>query len=163
MDCSCQAPLSMQFSRQEHWSGLSLPPSGDLLNPGIEPASLAAQAQYMWHTSLVASRPEGSSWTRGSMESPAWQSRFSTTGPSEVLIFFFFLRKQCSGVTLTLTPAPLHIPGKLVPLNGLESPCAALYFPRTGSPLHWPNLQMLPSSSLPQTPLLLGSRQIWGE
>ena len=34
-----QVPLSMGFSRQECWSGLSFPPPGDLLNPGIEPVS----------------------------------------------------------------------------------------------------------------------------
>ena len=34
-----QAPVSMGFSRQEYWSGLSCPPSGDLPDPGIEPAS----------------------------------------------------------------------------------------------------------------------------
>ena len=32
-----QAPLSMEFSRQEYWSGLPFPPPGDLLNPGIKP------------------------------------------------------------------------------------------------------------------------------
>ena len=37
---ACQAPLSMGFSRQEHWSGLPFPPSGNLPDPGIEPASL---------------------------------------------------------------------------------------------------------------------------
>ena len=31
---ACQAPLSMGFSRQEHWSGLPCPPPGDLPNPG---------------------------------------------------------------------------------------------------------------------------------
>ena len=31
-----QAPLSMGFSRQEYWSGLPCPPSGDLPNPGID-------------------------------------------------------------------------------------------------------------------------------
>ena len=31
-----QAPLSMGFSRQEYWSGLPFPPSGDFLDPGIE-------------------------------------------------------------------------------------------------------------------------------
>ena len=36
----CQAPLSMGFSRQEHWSELPCPPPGDLPNPGIAPASL---------------------------------------------------------------------------------------------------------------------------
>ena len=32
---SCQAPLSMGFSRQECWSGLPCPPPGDLPDPGI--------------------------------------------------------------------------------------------------------------------------------
>ena len=31
-----QVPLSMEFSRQEYWSGLPCPPPGDLLDPGIE-------------------------------------------------------------------------------------------------------------------------------
>ena len=35
-----QTPLSMGFSRQEYWSGLPCPPQGDLLEPGIKPASL---------------------------------------------------------------------------------------------------------------------------
>ena len=34
-----QGPLSMGFSRQEHWSGLPFPSPGDLPNPGIEPGS----------------------------------------------------------------------------------------------------------------------------
>ena len=33
---ACQAPLSMGFPRQEHWSGLSFPSPGDLPDPGIE-------------------------------------------------------------------------------------------------------------------------------
>ena len=39
-----QAPLSMGFSRQEHWSGLPCPPPRDLPNPGIEPQSLVSPA-----------------------------------------------------------------------------------------------------------------------
>ena len=35
-----QAPLSMGFSRQGHWSGLPCPPPGNLPNPGTEPVSL---------------------------------------------------------------------------------------------------------------------------
>ena len=35
-----QAPLSMEFSRQEYWSGLPFPSSGDLPDPGIEPLGL---------------------------------------------------------------------------------------------------------------------------
>ena len=34
----CQAPLSMGFSRQEYWSGLSCILSGDLPDPGIKTA-----------------------------------------------------------------------------------------------------------------------------
>ena len=37
---ACQAPLSMDFSRQEYWSGLPFPSPGDLSNSGIEPVSL---------------------------------------------------------------------------------------------------------------------------
>ena len=39
-----QAPLPMEFSRQEYWSGLPIPPPGDLPNPGIEPVSLMSPA-----------------------------------------------------------------------------------------------------------------------
>ena len=35
-----QAPLSMGFPRQEYWSGLPLPPLGNLPDPGMEPAAL---------------------------------------------------------------------------------------------------------------------------
>ena len=37
-----QASLSMEFSRQEYWSGLPCPPPRDLLNPEIEPVSLVS-------------------------------------------------------------------------------------------------------------------------
>ena len=42
-----RAPLSMGFSRQEHWTWLPCPPPpGDLPDPGIEPTSLALQAGF---------------------------------------------------------------------------------------------------------------------
>ena len=41
---TCQAPLSMEFSRQKYWSGLPFPTLGDLSNPGIKPVSLASPA-----------------------------------------------------------------------------------------------------------------------
>ena len=37
----------MRFSRQEYWSGLPFPSPGDLPNPGIEPRSLALQADSL--------------------------------------------------------------------------------------------------------------------
>ena len=36
-----QAPLSMEFSRQEYWTGLPFPTPGDLPDLGIEPESPA--------------------------------------------------------------------------------------------------------------------------
>ena len=39
-----QAPQSMEFSRQEYWSGLPFPSPGDLPKPGIKPGSPALQA-----------------------------------------------------------------------------------------------------------------------
>ena len=44
---SHQAPLSMEFSRQEYWSGLPFPSPGDLPNPGIKPESPALQADAL--------------------------------------------------------------------------------------------------------------------
>ena len=41
---ACQAPLSVGFSRQESWSQLPFPSSGDLPNPEIKHESLALQA-----------------------------------------------------------------------------------------------------------------------
>ena len=60
---ACQAPLSVGFCRQEHWSWLPCPPPGDLPNRGIKPMSSAAPAlqaqslpQSHWGSHL--SRPE---------------------------------------------------------------------------------------------------------
>ena len=39
-----QAPLSMELSRQEYWSGLPFPSLGDLSDPRIKPTSLASPA-----------------------------------------------------------------------------------------------------------------------
>ena len=41
-----QAPLSMEFSRQECWSGLPFSFLGGLPNPGIKPASLALAGRF---------------------------------------------------------------------------------------------------------------------
>ena len=55
---ACKAPLSVEFSRQEHWSGLSCPFSGDLPNPGIKHRSHTLQAD-----SLPSEPPEKLSCT----------------------------------------------------------------------------------------------------
>ena len=55
---TCQAPLSMEFSRQEYWSGLPFPSLGDLSNPEIEPRSPALQADSL--PSEPAEKPQHS-------------------------------------------------------------------------------------------------------
>ena len=42
-----QAPVSMEFSRQEYWSGLPFPSPGDISNQGMEPSSPALQADSL--------------------------------------------------------------------------------------------------------------------
>ena len=42
-----QAPLSIGFSRQEHWSGLPFSSPRDLPNPGIKPRSPPWQADFL--------------------------------------------------------------------------------------------------------------------
>ena len=44
---ACQASLSMEFSKQEYWSGLPFPPPEDLPNPGTEPIPPALQADSL--------------------------------------------------------------------------------------------------------------------
>ena len=43
---ACQASLSMEFSRQEYWSGLPFPSPGDLPDPGIKPVSPALAGRF---------------------------------------------------------------------------------------------------------------------
>ena len=40
----CQAPLPMEFSKQEYWDGLPFPSLGDLPDPGIQLAFLMSPA-----------------------------------------------------------------------------------------------------------------------
>ena len=42
-----QAPLSMEFSRQEYWSGLPFPSPEDLLDPRVKPGSPTLQADAL--------------------------------------------------------------------------------------------------------------------
>ena len=44
---ACQVPLSMGFSRQEYWNGLTFLSPGDLPDPGIKSGSPALQADSL--------------------------------------------------------------------------------------------------------------------
>ena len=58
-----QAPLFMQFSRQEYWNGLSFLPPGDLSDPGIEPvfsvSSALAGGLFTTETSQECTKVKG--------------------------------------------------------------------------------------------------------
>ena len=56
-----QAPLSMGFSRQEHWSGLPFPSPGDPPDPEMEPVSPALAGRFftisaIWEEALFYMR-----------------------------------------------------------------------------------------------------------
>ena len=67
-----QAPLSMEFSRQEYWSGLPFPPPGDLPDPEIKTESCTTPAfagrifyhratwETLWYTHAMEYQPENS-------------------------------------------------------------------------------------------------------
>ena len=54
-----QAPLSMELSRQEYWSGLPFPPPEDLPDPGINPASPALAGRFFTISHLGNTQGEG--------------------------------------------------------------------------------------------------------
>ena len=51
------ARQDMGFSKQEYWSGLPFPSPGDLPDPGIEPRSLALQAESL--PTELQGKPQG--------------------------------------------------------------------------------------------------------
>ena len=53
-----QAPPSTGFPRQEHWSGLPLPPPGDLPTPGMEPVPPALSGGFL------TTEPPGKHYTK---------------------------------------------------------------------------------------------------
>ena len=55
VDCSLQAPLFMEFSRQEYWSRLPFSSLGDLLDSGVKPTSLLSPALAVGFFTTVAS------------------------------------------------------------------------------------------------------------
>ena len=81
-----QASLSMEFSRQEYWSGLPFPSPGDLPDPGIESGSPTLQAD------VLPSEPPGD---KGSLN------------------FIHFCLKMSSSICHHLTR--LNLSGSLIP------------------------------------------------
>ena len=63
-----QAPLSVEFSRQEYWSEWPCPPPGDLPNPGIKPTSVRL---LHWQAGSLPLVPPGRP-QRGHMINERW-------------------------------------------------------------------------------------------
>ena len=84
-----QAPLSMGFSRQEYWSGLTFPPPRDLPDPGIEPSSLSspALAGGFFTTSTTWAAPEKiESWLNHSIKE--FNHQWLTDSDSSSSVYF---------------------------------------------------------------------------
>ena len=71
-----QTPLSMEFSRQEYWSGLPIPSPGDLPDPGIKPTSPALAGRFF------------TIWARREAPCEAWY--YLKKKKKKVLIAFLF-------------------------------------------------------------------------
>ena len=72
---ACQTPLSMEFSRQEYWSGLPFPSPGDLPTPGVEPVSPALAGGFF--TAELPGKPQREAQTLRLLPSPGAQAIFS--------------------------------------------------------------------------------------
>ena len=67
-----QAPLSAVFSRQEYWSGLPFPTSGDLPDPGVESTPLALAGGFF--TTSATRLPKSQSCFEVQTENPLWEA-----------------------------------------------------------------------------------------
>ena len=104
-----QAPLSMGFSRQEHWSGLTFPPPGDPPDPGIEPASTALAGRLF--TPVPPGKPR---LTRPSLQMRYCSNRpKGATGPEEFLSF-----QDGRPISSSETKIPLAFPTVPPPQGG---------------------------------------------
>ena len=101
--CSPQAPLFMEFSRQEYWSGLSFSTPVDLPDPGIKPMSAASPVLA---GKLLTTAPPGKPWIK-CYKCVNWVFRFSFFSPCEYSTFL-------SSLFLGLSFLPLNFSGTFV-------------------------------------------------
>ena len=83
---ACQAPPSMEFSRQEYWSGLPFPSPGDLPDSGIFPTQglnpgLPRCKQTLYHLRCSVDQALRLKWRRGVLGQPRLtEETFSLAG-----------------------------------------------------------------------------------
>ena len=96
-----QAPLSMEFSKQEYWSGLLFSSPRDFPNPGIKPRLPAFQADSL------PFEPPGKSYV---LHSIGYYSAFACQGsqsPWSLLFFGIYLETPSSWIINWTTIAPM--------------------------------------------------------
>ena len=128
----------MGFSKQEYWSGLSCPPSGDLLDPGIE------------HTSLTFPALAGRVFTT----STTWESPlFSTVAVS------IYIPTNCTGGFLNSTPSPAFLICRLFNDDhfgqwgwGVWYLIVGFFLVAFKSLVSWPRMEPRPSAMEAQSP-----------
>ena len=101
-----QALLSMEFSKQESWSGLPFSSPEDLLDPGIKPRSLA-----LWVDSLP-SEPPG----KPNIANYHWFQVNSEGTQPYIYIYPFFPKLPFHPGSHILCKIVCHIMCKLLPL-----------------------------------------------
>ena len=101
----------MGFSRQEYWSGLPCPPSGDLFDPGIKPASnLHLLCPLHWQVGSLPLTPSGK---------PNY-SLLNTISVLDTVFFFFcfFFATSCGMWILIpgpeIKPKPSALEGRVL-------------------------------------------------
>ena len=132
-----QVSLSMEFSRDEYWSGLPFPSPGNLPNPGIKPRSPA-----LWADALTSESP-GKSQQR-SLE---WGSEIKHLRWNEcreyinlilkfILYFYLFiwLYWMAWGLSSCGLATPGHVGSKFLTREGTLVPCIASHILITGPP-----------------------------
>ena len=101
---ACQAPLSMEFSRQEYWRGQPFPSPGDFPDPGIEPRSPTWQANCL--PSELPGKPI------------VLKELLSSSQPWYILVCFYRLTLEKS-----MSHCPFPIPGFPLPHRDDISRC----------------------------------------
>ena len=116
---ACQAPLSMEFSRQEYWGGLPCPPPGGLPNPRIKPASHVC---HVGRWVLYHSRHLGSPLGTALGSSCAFYSVHPCISPVTVTR----LRLREVSTLLTITQQGSYRTGIHTQATGLQRPCSKM-------------------------------------
>ena len=97
-----QAPLSVEFFKQEYQAGLPFPPPGDLPDPGIEPWSPTLQTDYL------PSEPPGRPQATLCMSQGSLEFLFSPSLTLSSPLFVSFCLLNTSQLPLSPPSSPPH-------------------------------------------------------